>query len=135
VLKDCTKTLLFRERGGPIVGVSAFDRQEIALTDRRRVPGWRLQVIALERSWRGVLVGAELPGCDDAMKASEYVLRKTYERMLALDRRRAIVVAKVHDDNVASMRATARVGLFRTRRVDDFYWEMLGEVDPAIRPE
>ena len=66
------------------------------------------------------------------MKASEYLLRATFRRMLELDPRRVLVVARVHDENRASIAMCARVGLLRTERESDDYWAMLGEVDPAI---
>lgn len=69
------------------------------------------------------------------MNASEYLLRATYRRMLELDPRRVLVVARVHDDNQASIRVCARVGLLRTERESDDYWAMLGEVDPAAGPQ
>jgi hypothetical protein len=54
--------------------------------------------------------------------------------MLELDPRRVIVVARVHDDNRASMVAAGRVGLDRTERESPEYWGMLGEVNPMAGP-
>jgi hypothetical protein len=102
------------------------------LAGRRRVAGWRLEVGALRPSWWGKQIDADIDGCPPTMKASEYLLRATFRRMLELDPRRVLVVARVHDENRASIAMCARVGLLRTERESDDYWAMLGEVDPAI---
>lgn len=133
-LATAHKTLLFHDPAGMLTGVTAFDRAEVRISGRRRTPVWRFQVAALALEWRGQWVEAEIEGCPSTMKASEFLLRKTYERMLGLDRRRVFVVGRVHDDNRASMRACERVGLVRTEREDDDYWRLLGEVDPAAQP-
>lgn len=126
--------LVFEPEPSEIAGVTAFNREEILLAGRRRVAGWRLEVVALSPSWWGKHIHADVEGCPPAMKASEYLLRATFRRMLALDPRRALVVARVHDENRASMATCARVGLLRTERESDDYWGMLGEVDPAAGP-
>lgn len=133
-LRTSYRTLLYETDTGDLAGVSAFDRQEVILAGRRRVPAWRLEVIALSLPWQGKTVDADLDGCPPTMKASEYVLRSTFRRMLELDPRRVIVVARVHDENVASIVACARVGLERTARESSEYWAMLGEVDPTAGP-
>jgi hypothetical protein len=134
-LKEANRTLIFRDSDGEVVGVSAFDRRDIRPSGRVVVLGWHLQVVALTVPWRGKFVACELPRCDGVMKASEYVLRRTYQRMLAIDPRRSLVTARVHEDNMASVRACERVDLLRTERSDlDAHWDMLGPVDPAIQP-
>jgi hypothetical protein len=131
-LRSASHVLIFESPGGDIAGVSAFDRVEVALSGRDREPAWRLQVIALSVQWQGKSVDADIEGCSATMKASEYILRSTFRRMLEIDKRRVIVVATVHDENRTSMAACARVGLVRTgREADPNYWAMLGEVDPA----
>jgi hypothetical protein len=133
-LRTAERVLLFEPAEGQVAGVTAFGRQEISPSGTRRVPGWRLEVVALALAWQGKSVVAAIAGCAPRMKASEYLLRATFRRMRELDRRRRLVVARVHDGNVASMVAAARVGLDRTRRESDEYWEMLGEADPAAGP-
>ena len=132
-LATAYRVLLFETELGDVAGVSAFDRQDISPAGRRRVAGWRLQVVALGLPWQGKLVEADIEGSAPTMKASEYLLRATFRRMLEIDSRRVIVVARVHDDNRASMIACARVGLDRTSRESDEYWAMIGEVDPTAR--
>jgi hypothetical protein len=133
-LRTADHVLVFESQEGALAGVSAFDRQDISVSGRLRVAGWRLEVIALAVRWHGQVVDADIDGCAETMKASEYVLRATFRRMLELDPRRVIVIGRVHDDNPASMSACARVGLLRTRRESNEYWELLGEVDPAAQP-
>jgi hypothetical protein len=132
-LRTAHKVLLFCDDDGRVSAVSAFDRVEIGLSGRRRTAAWRLQVVALRPQWRGALVEADIKGCPNPMKASEFVLRKTYERMLELDARRVMVVGRIHDENRASMVACERVGLVRTEREDSDYWRVLGEVDPSAQ--
>jgi RimJ/RimL family protein N-acetyltransferase len=126
--------LLFESESGELAGVTAFSREDISPSGRHRVAGWRLEVVALTPSWWGKSIDADIDGCAPTMKASEYLLRATFRRMLELDRRRVLAVARVHDDNRASMAACARVGLLRTERESDDYWTMLAEVDPAAGP-
>jgi hypothetical protein len=133
-LKTAHYTLLFETEDGEPAGVSAFSRVDIRIGRRRRAPGWHLEVIALTPAWRGKDVDADIDGCSSRMRASEYLLRATFRRMLEIDPRRAIVVARVHDDNRISMAVCARVGLDRTERETDEYWGMIGEVDPAAGP-
>ena len=127
--------LLFEPGSDELAGVTAFNREDISPSGRRRVPGWRLEVVALRPSWWGKSVEADIDGCAPTMKASEYLLRATFRRMLELDPRRVLVVARVHDDNRPSIATCARVGLLRTERESDEYWGMLGEIDPAASPE
>jgi hypothetical protein len=133
-LRTAHHVLLFETDEGDLAGVSAFARQDVSPAGRRRVPAWRLEVIALSPAWQGKSVDADIAGCAPTMKASEYLLRSTFRRMLELDPRRVIVVARVHDDNRASMVAAGRVGLDRTERESPEYWGMLGEVDPMAGP-
>lgn len=133
-LRTTFRTLVFRSRGGELAGVSAFDRADVRLAGRRRTAAWRLEVVALALPWQGRWVNADIEGCPSPMKAAEFVLRKTYERMLQIDARRVAVVARVHDDNRASMKTCERVGLVRTERESNEYWAMLGEVNPAAQP-
>lgn len=134
-LSTAYKTLLFHDQSGSLVGVTAFDRSEVQLSGHATTAAWRLEVIALSIRSRGLWVEADIPGCSSPMKASEFLLRKTYQRMLELDPRRVLVVGRVHDDNRLSMAACARVGLVRTEWDEDgVYWRLLGEVDPAAGP-
>lgn len=98
-LRTTFRTIVFRSQEGELAAVSAFDRADVRLAGRRRSPAWRLEVVALSLSWQGKSVDAAIEGCPSPMKAAEFVLRKTYERMLQLDPRRVVVVARVHDDN------------------------------------
>ena len=133
-LRTAYRVLLFCSAGGELAGVTAFNKQDISPSGTRRVPGWRLEVVALTLRWQRQRVASDIAGAASEMKASEYLMRATYRRMLELDARRVLVVARVHDGNVASMVAAARVGLDRTEREDDEYWAMLGEVDPDAGP-
>jgi hypothetical protein len=134
--KRAFKTLLFRGADGELDGITVFDRSDVPLAGRRKVPGWHLQAVALSRRLQREEVQCDIEGCDPIMRASEYLFRKTYERMLALDPRRVITTARVHDENTISMVAAARVGLRRVGRdeYDDRYWDMSGEVDPCVGP-
>lgn len=133
-LRTADHVLLFETDAGELVGVSAFSRREIDLAGRLRVGGWHFDVIALSLRWQRGSVDADIEGLPPTMKASEYLLRATFRRMLDVDPRRVVVVARVHDENRASMKVCARVGLDRTERETDDYWAMLGEVDPAAGP-
>lgn len=133
-LPTAHRVLVFESESRELAGVTAFNRAEISPSGRRRVAGWRLEVVALTPSWWGKSIDADIDGCALTMKASEYLLRATFRRMLKLDARRVLVVARVHDDNRASVAACSRVGLLRTERESDDYWAMLGEVDPAAGP-
>jgi hypothetical protein len=135
MLKTAHHVLVFESDSGELAGVSAFDPQDIVL-GRRRVPGWRLEVIALALPWQRTLVDADIDGCLPTMRASEYLLRSTFRRMLEIDDRRVLVVGRIHDENRPSMVACARVGLDRHDREDPTseYWPVLGEVDPAAGP-
>lgn len=134
-LSTAHKTLLFHDASGLLVGVTAFDRADVQLTGRSKTAVWRLEVIALAMTSRGLWTEADIEGCASPMKASEFLLRKSFQRMLELDPRRAIVVGRIHDDNRLSMRVCARVGLVRTEREDNgVYWRLLGEADPAAGP-
>jgi hypothetical protein len=128
-LKTAHCVLIFETEAGEIAGVAAFDRQEIEI-GRRRFPGWRLEVIALSVEWRGKCVEADIEGAPETMKASEYVLRRTFQEMLALDPRRVVVVGRVHDDNDRSIAVCKRVALDRTVRESPEYWQVVGEADP-----
>jgi hypothetical protein len=135
MLKAAHHVLVFESDSGELAGVSAFDRQDVSL-GRRRVPGWRLEVIALALPWQRALVDADIDGCPPTMRASEYLLRSTFRQMHEIDDRRVLVVGRVHDENRPSMVACARVGLDRQEREDPTseYWPLLGEVDPAAGP-
>lgn len=135
MLKTAHHVLVFESDAGEIAGVSAFDRQDISM-GRRRVPGWRLEVIALAVPWQRTTVEADIDGLPPTMRASEYLLRSTFRQMLEIDDRRVLVVGRIHDKNRASMAACARVGLDRHQREDPTseYWPVLGEVDPAAGP-
>jgi hypothetical protein len=133
-LKTADHVLLFESESGDLAGVSAFDREDYAPSGPFHVPIWRLEAIALSLAWQGTSVDADIDGCPGTMKASEYVLRGTFRRMLELDPRRTFLVGRIHNDNRASMKATARVGLDQLgQRVLGEYLEVLGEVDPAAR--
>jgi hypothetical protein len=133
-LKDAHHVIIFEDAGSELAGVSAFKRQDITFGRARR-PGWRLQVVALSLPWQGKWVESDIEGCDGEMKASEYALRSTFRRMLEIDDRRELVVGRVHDGNVRSMVACARVGLDRTHERElDEYWGLLGYVDPCAGP-
>jgi hypothetical protein len=88
-------------------------------------------VVAACLEYQGTLVAADIEGCPAEMKAAEYAHRATYRHMLQLDPGRVFVVARVHECNRRSIKATARVGLERTIRESLEYWRMLGPVDPA----
>jgi hypothetical protein len=132
-LKHARHVLVFDGDQGELAGVSAFNIHEVSI-GRRRVPAWYFEVIALSLAWQRRTVEADIGGCEPTMKASEYLLRATFRKMLELDKRRTLVEAKVHHDNRASMKVCARVGLDRWGREDRGYWPMLGEVDPAAGP-
>jgi hypothetical protein len=132
-LGSAEKTVAFRH-GGELVAVTAFDRLAIRPHQAARYtePGWKLQVLGISTPYQGTLVSSELPGCPGELRISEYALRTTYAHMLKLDPARKFVRAIVHDDNIRSLRACARVGLQRTERRDLTYWRMLGGVDPQF---
>jgi hypothetical protein len=134
-LPTAHRVLLFESESHELAGITAFNREDISPSGRRRVAGWRLEVVALRRAWWGKAIDADIEGCATTMKASEYLLRATFRRMLELDPRRVLVVARVHDENRASIAACARVGLVRTERESGDYWAMLAEVDPGAGPE
>jgi hypothetical protein len=50
-LRTAHKVLLFFAENDELVGVSAFVRQEVALSGKRRLAAWRLEVIALDPAW------------------------------------------------------------------------------------
>jgi hypothetical protein len=127
------KTLAFRDRS-ELVGVTAFDKLAVRPHQAARYTerGWKLQVLGITTPYQGTTVSSTLPGCPSEMRIAEYVLRKTYSRMLELDPSRRFVRAVVHDDNVRSWRACARVELERREREDLTYWRMLGPVDPQV---
>jgi hypothetical protein len=130
-LGSAYRTLAFRD-GPQLVGVTAFDRIAIRPHQAARYvePGWKLQVLGISTQYQGTVVSSSLPGCPSELRIAEYALRTTYARMQQLDPTRAFVRACVHDGNVRSWRACARVGLERTERQDLTYWRMLGPVDP-----
>ena len=132
-MRTARHVLLFKSEDHELVGVTAFNGEDVAL-GRRRIAGWRLELVALDPRYWGRSIDADIDGCPATMKASEYLLRSTFRRMLEIDARRVIVVARVHDDNAESIAMCARVGLDRTERESDDYWGMLGEVNPVAGP-
>jgi hypothetical protein len=132
-LKSAFRTLVFRDDGGEVAAVTAFDRREVRPFEAARylVPGWHLQVVAVSLRYQGSLVENDILGCPPAMKMAEYAHRSTYRYMLEIDPARQFITARVHDENRRSIKAAARVDLERTVREDVDYWRMLGPVNPA----
>jgi hypothetical protein len=123
------RTLTFRDSDGKLRGVTAFDKRAVQL-GRVVHSGWHLQVVALAADFRGRLAHSDIEGTKDLMPASEYLFRRTFVEMRAIDPDRQLVTARVHDDNLRSVAAARRVDLLRTERETDDYWLMLGTADP-----
>lgn len=118
-LQHAEHVLAFRDNGGSLVAVSAFDRRVIAvpLVAPQDHPGWHLQVVAvdIDHQGRGVF--------GDVMSA-------TYDAMRSLDPDRVLVTAHVHRDNEHSLKACRRHGLLPFVGLDEHYLVLLGEVPP-----
>lgn len=130
-LASTYKTLVFRAPDRTVAAVSAFDRREVG-AGRRQLAAWHLQVVGVRRDLQRTIVESEIAGCPTEMRVSEYVLRKSFERMIEIDPERVLVTARVHEDNRPSIVACARVDLQRTERERGPYWRMFGEADPTI---
>jgi hypothetical protein len=133
-LKTTFKSLAFREEDGTLAGVSSFDKAAVQPFEAANYVehGWQLQVVGVRRDLQGPTVNSDIAGCPPELPISDYVFRKTYERMLELDPTRVIVRARIHDDNRRSIAACSRVGLERTVRESQDYWRMLGAADPTV---
>jgi hypothetical protein len=123
------RTLTFRDSQRKLRGVTAFDKRAVQI-GRVVHAGWHLQVVALAADFRGRQVESGIAGTQSPMAASEYLFRRTFVEMQAIDPDRRLVTARVHDDNLRSVAAARRVDLLRTERESDDYWLMLGTADP-----
>jgi hypothetical protein len=128
-LVHCQAALIFRLPEGRIVAASGFRFGEAGPA---RVPCWHLEVVGVSTAHHGRPVFNDFSSGPPTLRISECVLRTTFERMRQLDPTRQLVTARVHDVNMRSIRACARVGLCRQGEPDGGYWEMTGDVDPYI---
>jgi RimJ/RimL family protein N-acetyltransferase len=119
VLRRSENVLAFRDEGGALVAVSAFDPRVILVPIVNPVehPGWHLQVVAIRLDQQGHGLSRE-------------IFTGTFAAMKSVDPNRVLYTANVHKDNRPSLRAGAAVGLLQFRRKDAFYLELLGEVPP-----
>lgn len=133
-IAETYRTLVFRDHDGLVAAVSAFDKRGVRPNEAAKFvhDGWLLQVVGVRRDLQGGRVESDVASCPGTMRVSEYVFRKTFERMRELDPTREVVTARVHEENRRSIEAARRVGLERTVREDADYWRMLGKADPAI---
>jgi RimJ/RimL family protein N-acetyltransferase len=117
VLSNAQHVLTFRDTGGRLLAVSAFDERVISvpLVAPADHPGWHLQVVAidLEHQHRGL---------------ARDVLDQTLDAMHELDPERVLVTAHAHRDHRASLKVCANAGLVRFIPKDADYWILLGEV-------
>jgi RimJ/RimL family protein N-acetyltransferase len=112
-----TFVLAFRDEGGDLAGVAAFERDTVQIRgpDPSDHAAWRLQVVAVRSDLQNSGLSAE-------------IFEGTFSAMKETDPYRDVVVAKAHRENRASRKACANVGLDTFDDADESYVVVLGRI-------